>query len=437
MNRTWTDFKSLHSNISGAREAFEDSCETLYRKIHLGQHVSQVKVKKGDGGIDIFIGEFGIEPITVIQCKFFLESFDKSQQSQIRESFETAATSTTFELKEWILCIPRIIDIEENSWWFKWKHKQLSQYSKPKEFIKLTNGNELIDLFKKHELYNQIFKIDDSRKLNEIHQVLCPPKINIPVDTSPQIILFNNYSKKCEPFYLERTLDIEFISHLQYNNLWIYGNSGLGKTALINRNLTNNNIEYCYCDLSPITITCSDDVLDEILFKIEEKFSIERNNEEKNKIKQIVQILCISCKKEIVIVIDELSISDNTLFKKTSNDLISLVTFFSNSFEAGTLKFIISTINDPKSMIENKSKASSHFQYLNCNGWSDIDKLFDILNQSLNLNLSNELKIDIINHSEQSPRTLKSIFRKIISLNSSSSDTVKSAITLTISEIVN
>ena len=70
MNRDWNDFKSTYGNISGAREAFENACESLFKAKYTDQHVSQVSVKKGDGGIDVFIGELGVEPITVIQCKF-------------------------------------------------------------------------------------------------------------------------------------------------------------------------------------------------------------------------------------------------------------------------------------------------------------------------------------------------------------------------------
>lgn len=204
MNRNWTDFKSLYGNLAGAREAFEDACETLYRAIYPAQHVSQMRVKVGDGGIDIFVGEFGIEPITVIQCKFFLDSFEDSQRSQIRDSFDTSVRSNKYELKEWILCIPRVIDIDENSWWFKWKHKKLEEYLKSNNFIKIINGNELIDLLRKHTLYNQIFKIEDSIKIDEIHKALIPQKISFPTAIKPNTILFNNYSIKNEPFYLER-----------------------------------------------------------------------------------------------------------------------------------------------------------------------------------------------------------------------------------------
>ena len=125
MNRDWRDFKSLNGNIAGAREAFEIACETLFRKIYSEYNTSQVAVKQGDGGIDIFIGEIGVEPIIVVQCKFFLEEFGNSQKSQIRDSFKSCILSEKYELKEWILCLPRILDIDDNIWWAEWKEKRL------------------------------------------------------------------------------------------------------------------------------------------------------------------------------------------------------------------------------------------------------------------------------------------------------------------------
>ena len=176
LNRDWRDFKSLNGGIAGAREAFENACETLFRKEYEEKHASQVSVNQGDGGIDIFVGELGVEEITVIQCKFFLEAFEDSQKSQIRESFKTAIESEDYDLKEWILCVPRVIDIDENSWWFKWKHKKLGELNKDNNFIKIINGNEIIDLMKSHDLYNTIFQIDDSIKLKEIHEAICGQK---------------------------------------------------------------------------------------------------------------------------------------------------------------------------------------------------------------------------------------------------------------------
>ena len=89
----------------------------------------------------IRIRKIGIEPIIVIQCKFFLDAFENSQKSQIRESFDSAIKSEQYELKEWILCVPRVIDIDESSWWSKWKNKKIAEHSKSLDFIKLKIEN--------------------------------------------------------------------------------------------------------------------------------------------------------------------------------------------------------------------------------------------------------------------------------------------------------
>lgn len=437
MTRDWNDFKAMNGNIAGAREAFEIACETLFRKLNSSKHVSQVKVNMGDGGIDIFIGEFGVEPIEVIQCKFFLDSFDESQKSQIRDSFDTALNSDKYELKSWILCIPRVIDINENSWWFKWKHKKIKLLSKDASFIKLINGNELIDLFKANALYDQVFKIEDSLKIAEIFDaVVVPKKMNASKTSIPNLVLFNNYSEKCEPFYFERNVDKIFLNSLNINNIWVFGNSGIGKTVLVNRNLIKNGIEYCFCDLSPLNITNSDQVLEEIICKIEEKFNVERKQDITNKIKQITQILCSSNKKQVIIVIDELSVKENQLLKNIADDLMNLVVHYCNSTQEASLKFVVSTISDPKTILENYSKASEHFQYIDCTEWNGyIEKLFTTLTFSLNLELET-FKDNILSASKNSPRILKSILRKIVAVDNLSEASINNAIKLTNAEFV-
>jgi len=436
MNRNWTDFKSLHGNIAGAREAFEDACESLFRRKYKGLHVSQVRVQHGDGGIDIFVGELGIEPITVIQCKFFLDEFGDSQKAQIRKSFKTANNSDKYELKKWILCIPRVIDIDENAWWFKWKHKQLIKYSKSKDFIEIVNGNELIDLHKELDMYNQVFKIDDKIKIDEIHNAVVQKKIDIPKEITPSLVLFNNYTIKNEQFYIERKCDVHFKESLDLNNIWLFGKSGTGKTALINRNLIQDKIEYCFCDLSPITVKNSYDVLNEILINIEDKFSLERNKTEPNILKQISQILCNCDSIKTAIVIDELSVSEHTILEDIANQIIQLVTHYNNQNKSNGLRFIVSTISDPKLIVHNKSKASGHFQYISCDSWKEyLTKLFDLLINALSLDIEEE-KSTIINKSKNSPRILKNIIKKILISNDTSKISISKAIKMSIEEIV-
>ncbi len=439
MNRTWTDFKSLHSNLAGAREAFEDACESLYKKKHKDQNVSQVKVKQGDGGIDIFIGELGVEPITVIQCKFFLESFESSQHAQIRESFNTAINADKYELNNWILCVPRVFDIDQHSWWGKWKEKQLKKHSKKNEFIKVVNGNELIDLFKEHDLYNTIFGIEDSKKIDEIHNILCPkPSKKIGSSALARDILFNNYSEKNEDYYLERKTDVEFKKALDINHIWLFGKSGYGKTALLHRNLIQNEIQYCYCDLSPVFIEKVEDVFNEILSTLEEKFELEREKRETNMLKQISKILCLKTNSKVVIVIDEFSIDEELMLEKIANQLSQLVIYHNNKSqgEIDSLKFVISTIFNPKNVIRNKSKASECFHYIQCDLWEDNpEKLFDKLSHALDLDLEDS-KTYIIEKAKKSPRTIKNIFRKIIVSDSFNEEVVNKAVSQALEEIV-
>jgi len=120
MDRDWYDFKRLYGGYEGARKHFEDACETLFRKLHPQKNVKGVNSSSGDGGIDIFTGDYGKTPLTVVQCKFFLEEFGESQKNQVRRSFQRAIENKDYEMKEWILAIPREFESKNHEWWSTW-----------------------------------------------------------------------------------------------------------------------------------------------------------------------------------------------------------------------------------------------------------------------------------------------------------------------------
>ncbi len=418
MERDWRDFKCLHSNIEGARSAFEKVCEDLFRKIYTDNSVTQIEARQGDGGIDILIGEIGIEPITIIQCKFFLEEFNESQKSQIRKSFNTAINSKEYELKKWILCIPYVFDIKQAGWFSNWKNKMLLQHNKKKEFINIKNGNELISLLKHKELYNKTFNIEEALKIDEIYKTLVreKPVIKNNPQKNPKLILFNNYKEDCKEFYLSREIDYTFNSSLELNNIWLYGESGYGKTTLISKNLIDSKIESVFCDLSPIRINSSNDIFREITEQLELKFEVEIEREG-NMIKNITNFINTIKIDNLIILLDEFYITNSSLLEEIANDLIKFVNYYNNiSLNNCNIKFVISTIKNPCNVFHNKSKASNFFLFLNCNkNWeNDIKKLYDIINSNLYLDIEN-YENKIIEKSNNSPRILKNIFRKIVS----------------------
>lgn len=168
MERDWQDFKALYGNIEGARAGFEKGCETLLREYHKGMNVQQVAVSQGDGGIDVLVGHIG-HPLLVYQCKFFLDKIGPAQKAQIKDSFKRVFTNPKIQIKQWTLCMPRVFTLEEHEWWAEWRRKEMEQYSLNENFITLFSGNQLIDLMKNLGVYNQVFRMEEALKLEEIY----------------------------------------------------------------------------------------------------------------------------------------------------------------------------------------------------------------------------------------------------------------------------
>ena len=210
----------------------------------------------------------------------------------------------------------------------------------------------------------------------------------------------------------------------------------MGKTALVHRNLIQQGTTYYYyCDLSPISIKASNDVLEEILSTLEDKLDISRQVNQLNLIKQISSILCGISTSKIVIVIDELSISSKIIAADVVNDLTSLVTHFTNKSDDDSLKFVISTIDEPSNFFVNKSKASEFFEYICCDNWTtSIDSLYDVISHALSVELPDS-KRHILDGCQNSPRILKNIFRKIVLSEDRSEQAVIELIEKTLNEV--
>jgi len=244
MNEDW--FTLIKQNgIPGARDKFESICSTLFKKIYPEQNVRRVEVKKGDGGIDIFIGEIDSEPIHVIQCKFFPKNFGDSQKSQIRKSFKTSIGSTEYKMSKWTLCVVVRLDLNENKWWVSWKNKMIKEHNLADDFINLKDGDDLIDLLKEHNLYNTVFEKEDSIKIDKIYKELTNDLSFNRLEKSIQnastsLSKVKNYFEKDTTSHIERTETKKIIhwikndlQHPQKNILILEGDKGLGKSVIL------------------------------------------------------------------------------------------------------------------------------------------------------------------------------------------------------------
>ena len=118
MERDFRYLRDQHGD-AGAREIFEKICTNLMHA-RFGADAHNVRVKKGDGGIDILVGDF-LKPIDNYQCKYFIDGIEDSQKAQIRQSFERAISSNDYRMKKWVLCVPCCLDTKEFKWWSEWK----------------------------------------------------------------------------------------------------------------------------------------------------------------------------------------------------------------------------------------------------------------------------------------------------------------------------
>ncbi|MEN2412150.1 NACHT domain-containing protein [Flavobacterium mesophilum] len=346
---SWQNYVIKNTNIEGARASFETDCATLFRTIYPENDVRRVEVRRGDGGIDIFIGNIGIEPIILIQCKFFLNEFGTAQHQQISKSFKTAVESSEYKFKEWILCIPGVLDLKQNLWWSKWVNDQLVQNNLKKGSIILKDGEALIDLFKKHDLYDQVFKVEELIYLQNIDE-----KIDIILKGNELTYELAKFEVKKASFYLENVSNffgdnttthidrketvqiydwIKRDLHVNEKNVFIVeAEKGYGKTVILKDLLSKLNEE----KIDSLGIKAdkyyasSRQELEEIIFQ-KQNIHVEDIARTYNKNGKL-----------LVIIVDQLdalsqSLSSNREYLQTYNRLIADLSYFNN------VRIIVST----------------------------------------------------------------------------------------------
>ena len=173
MERDFRYLRDEHGD-AGARDIFERICTQLLHARY-GDKTHNIRVNRGDEGIDILVGDFRT-PIDNYQCKFFLDGIGDSQKSQIRESFKTAINAQDYKMKKWILCVPCNLSAKEFKWWSEWSGQQHKIYEID---ISLFDGSYLISSLKEYNLYEREFDIDIRNKLDKILNSFNEEKVRI------------------------------------------------------------------------------------------------------------------------------------------------------------------------------------------------------------------------------------------------------------------
>ncbi len=163
------DFRYLRDQYgdAGARDIFESICTQLLQARY-GEEAHNIRVSRGDEGIDILVGDFQ-SPIENYQCKYFIDGIDSSQRTQIKNSFDRALHAEDYSMRKWILCVPCSLSASEFKWWSEWKGQQQKIHEIE---ISLFDGAYLIAELKKYNIYDKAFDNDTQKKLDEIRLTL-------------------------------------------------------------------------------------------------------------------------------------------------------------------------------------------------------------------------------------------------------------------------
>jgi hypothetical protein len=432
IEKTWADYVPQHTNLPGAREAFEQDCKHLLEIMHPYQVVQGVKVSQGDGGIDVFIGEFSAGPLTVYQCKFF-ETVGDAQKNQIRESFRRASESDKFTVGRWVLCMPNDdFTLKEHKWWSDWKvaHQQATGIE-----IELLNGSSLLTLFKQHGLYERIFGLQDSLRLVRIEEkvtrlldgavveAVVPPALAVAPLTTPtfdpqqfRLLFTPEYTLDYEPYYVPRVSDEVLEQHLlSPKNIWLYGASGLGKTCLATRTLLQRQLPHVYCYLSALPNPREvGAVLQLIAEDVAEKYPGPLGQfayQGANPIRQLARLLahCFPT-EDFIICIDEVPIDDPVVFGEFVEHIAAVGAEYRHCrVGAGNVRFIVATIQPPAPYHRNIAKFQESFTLLELPAWepSEIDCLLASMHRAGELLTPAEQAL--VRQACRSPRTAKDI----------------------------
>lgn len=167
---SWGNFTRYYGGIVGARDCFELACQELIQKENTDKEVHRVSASRGDGGIDVYVGNIGQECIDVYQCKFFIDKLDTPQWQQIKKSFERVIGNDKYITENWYLCLPKTLTLDENIKFYEFKNCYLDCSIE----IHLIDGDQLLTRMKDAGISEKWFQIVENRNLTNPAPKVCP-----------------------------------------------------------------------------------------------------------------------------------------------------------------------------------------------------------------------------------------------------------------------
>ena len=202
--------------------------------------------------------------------------------------------------------------------------------------------------------------------LGSLEHLGCVPLVKGKVDgqndnpkassTKVNDILFDVYHPPLEDFYYERDLDKTISSILSSGSVWIFGDTGCGKTNLLLRNLYKSGCAFHYLDLSSSVGASVLQIFNALLNDLCEKLNITNGLISKRLqlntvIKEIARVITHKPDKETFIVIDEIPVSSASFQEFADAAFATLITV-TNAKPDLSVKFAFATLGNPSDKLQ-------------------------------------------------------------------------------------
>lgn len=260
-------------------------------------------------------------------------------------------------------------------------------------------------------------------------------------------VLFEVYSSESEDFYSTRSFDNILETELNHFSIWVFGSTGMGKTNSILRKLKLNQDTFCHINLAICCNGTIDDYFAEIAYELKNHVTPDIENTYCINFRESLKTIKETCKsiskqKKVYIYIDEIPLGHEQrelrefsrkfhflLLSLVDDESINLVTFVLSSISNPSLLGIDDTLHE---------KFTQFVKILDIGLWNneEILALNELIISSIGLTISSSDQMKIIQHSNNSPRMIKRIYRNLIANNCYSNECLENTLLATRKEYI-
>lgn len=254
-----------------------------------------------------------------------------------------------------------------------------------------------------------------------------PDKVNYyyrPSDMHLDKVFFMSYEKSCADYYLIRKADNELIKHILTKHIWVYGETGIGKSELLRRALVENNVEYIYIDLSLCDHRKVDTMFLTMYETIAECMDVTPQND--MNYQSVVKNICklineYQGKPKVCLFIEEIPFEEESEgFREFVDKISKMIIYMTNNLYENKVIMVLSSIARPVKAMEvyrDKIKNTIHFVGMEKWNMDECVSLVKLLSETTSLRWeSTELMSEFVKNADFSPRRIKSGLKECCSL---------------------